>query len=79
MSSYSKKVIERKFNCILDKLRAMDSGNIFWVAHEIDSDSHNNYGEHLGDAYTLEEMYELLSKKKDDKNKGGFSSALESN
>jgi len=54
---YSKKQIEDKFDCILDKNRAFDSGYTFWIAHK---NNNGELGEYLAETYTLKDMYESL-------------------
>jgi len=57
MNPYTKKQIEAKFNCILDKNRAFDSGSKYWTAH---SNNNGKLGKYLAEEYTLKEMYEKL-------------------
>ena len=58
MKSYTKKSIETKFNCILNKDRTWDTGNKFWTAF---TDNNGDIGDYLADAYTLKEVYEQLN------------------
>lgn len=57
MKYYTKKLIETKFNCLLDKDKAFDTGTKFWTAF---SNINGDIGEYLADGYTLKEIYEQL-------------------
>ena len=57
MKSYTKKSIEIKFNCLLNKDRAFDTGTKFWTAF---TNNNDDIGEYLADGYTLKEIYEQL-------------------
>ena len=57
MKNYTKKQIESKFNCILEKNRAFDSGTKFWIAH---TNNNGKLGDYLAEEYYLKKMYEAL-------------------
>ena len=57
MRNYTKKQIESKFNCILEKNRAFDSGTKFWTAH---LNNNGELGDFLAEEYNLKEIYEAL-------------------
>jgi hypothetical protein len=57
MKTYTKKQIESKFNCILEKNRAFDSGTKFWTAF---INNNGEIGDYLAEEYDLREMYVTL-------------------
>ena len=59
MKSYTKKSIENKFNCLLNKDKAFNTGNKFWTAFK---NNNGDIGEYLADAYTLKEIYKKLER-----------------
>lgn len=52
----TKKNIEKKYNCILDRDSGFDSGSSFWTAHDKDM-------EYLCDGWTLKEIVDKLESK----------------
>lgn len=58
MKKYTKKLIETKFNCLLNRDRTFDTGNKFWTAF---NNNNGDIGEYLANGYTLKEIYEQLN------------------
>jgi hypothetical protein len=54
--SLTKKSIENKYNCILDKAFGFDSGSSFWTCFDKDM-------EYICDGYTLKEIEDKLKSK----------------